>query len=421
MLGLRRAPFIFSEAGAKQAGGVCSGMRILLFSGKGGVGKTSLSAATGTHLAELGYRTLVMSVDPAHSLADSFDLESSLFDARTADPLQIADRLWIHEVNIQKEIQRNWQEIWSYISSLLRTSGLDEVEAEEMAIFPGMEELTALLYVNEWYKEGRYDVIVLDCAPTGESLRFVSMPTTMKWYMQHIFPVQRGVLKAVRPIANRVAPFQLPPDSYFSSVKDLFGRIEGIDQLLGDPKVTSVRLVTNAEKMVVRETQRAFVYFSLHGLTVDQVLVNRVLPEDVEDPFFQEWRRSQTKFLKEVEAYFSPVPMRCVPLFRHEVVGLKRIRELARELFPGGEDPATVTRTERPYSFRKNNGVYEVRLHAPFTEKAEVGLFKKGQELVVEVGTVRRHIGLPSSMAGLSPVRARLDAGMLVVELQEAK
>ncbi|HWI59010.1 MAG TPA: TRC40/GET3/ArsA family transport-energizing ATPase [Bacillota bacterium] len=395
-------------------------MRILLFSGKGGVGKTSLSAATGTRLAELGYRTLVMSVDPAHSLADAFDLEAGLFDAKTADPLKVADRLWIHEVNIQKEIKRNWQRIWSYISSLLHTSGLSEVEAEEMAIFPGMEELSALLYVNEWHKEKRYDVMVLDCAPTGESLRFVAMPTTMKWYMQHVFPIQRGVLKAVRPIANRVAPFELPPDSYFASVKDLFDRIEGVDELLEDPRVTSVRLVTNAEKMVVRETQRAFVYFSLHGLTVDQVLVNRVLPEAVEDAFFGEWRRTQEKFLKEVEAYFAPVPMRCVPLFRHEVLGLERIRELARAMFGPREDPAAVTRTERPYSFHKRNGRYEVRLQAPFAAKGEVGLFKKGEELVIEVGTVRRHIGLPSSMAGLAPVRARLDAGVLVVELQEA-
>jgi arsenite-transporting ATPase len=394
-------------------------MRILLFSGKGGVGKTSLSAATGVRLSELGYRTLVMSVDPAHSLADAFDLESGLFTAETADPHRITDRLWIHEVNIQKEIKRHWHEIWSYISALLRTSGLNEVEAEEMAIFPGMEELTALLYVNEWQKEGNYDVIVLDCAPTGESLRFVSMPTTMKWYMRHVFPVQRGVLKAVRPIANRVAPFELPPDRYFVSIKQLFDRIEGIDQLLEDPKVTSVRLVTNAEKMVVRETQRAFVYFSLHGLTVDQVLVNRVLPADVGDSFFKEWRRSQAKFLTEIENYFSPVPVRSVPLFEHEVLGLERIRELARVMFPKNEDPAAVMRTERPYSFRKRNGVYEVRLQAPFAEKAEVGLFKKGEELVVEVGTIRRHIGLPNSMTGLSPVRARLEGGTLVIELQE--
>ena len=201
-------------------------MRILLFSGKGGVGKTSLSAATGARLAELGYRTLVMSVDPAHSLADAFDLQAGLFDAKTSDPCRVAERLWIHEINIQKEIKRQWHQIWGYISSLLRTSGLSEVEAEEMAIFPGMEELSALLYVNEWVKDKRFDVIILDCAPTGESLRFVAMPTTMKWYMQHIFPVQRGVLKAVRPIAKRVAPFELPSDSYFASVKDLFARIE---------------------------------------------------------------------------------------------------------------------------------------------------------------------------------------------------
>ncbi len=394
-------------------------MRILLFSGKGGVGKTSLSAATGIRLAELGYRTMVMSVDPAHSLADAFDLESGLFDAKTADPYKITDRLWIHEVNIQKEIKRHWQRIWSYISSLLRTSGLTEVEADEMAIFPGMEELSALLYVNEWHKENRFDVIVLDCAPTGESLRFVAMPTTMKWYMAHVFPIQRGVLKAVRPIANRVAPFELPPDSYFASVKDLFSRIEGVDQLLEDPRVTSVRLVTNAEKMVVRETQRAFVYFSLHGLTVDQVLVNRVLPDRVEDAFFREWHQAQARFLREVETYFAPVPVRSIPLFPYEVLGLDRIRDLSREMFAEREDPAVVTRTERPYAFRKRDGAYEVRLKAPFAAKGEVGLFKKGQELVVEVGTVRRHIGLPNSMAGLSPVRARLDEGVLVVELRE--
>jgi len=282
-----------------------------------------------------------------------------------------------------------------------------------------MEELSALLYVNDWAKEKRFDVMVLDCAPTGESLRFVAMPTTMKWYMQHVFPIERSVSKAVRPIVNRLAKFEMPPDSYFASIKDLFGRIEGIDELLEDPRVTSVRLVTNAEKMVVRETQRAFVYFSLHGLTVDQVLANRILPEGVEDAFFREWRHTQTKFLKEIENYFDPVPMRTVPLFRHEIVGLERIRELARELYQGKEDPAAVTRTERPYSFRKRNGIYEVRVQAPFTEKAEVGLFKKGEELVVEVGTIRRHIGLPSSMAGLTPARARLDAGTLIVELHE--
>lgn len=396
-------------------------MRILLYSGKGGVGKTTIAAATGLRLAELGYRTLVMSVDPAHSLADSFDLESGgLFHGRTSDPLAINDRLQIHEVNIQKEIKRHWQEISLYITSVLRTSGLSEVEAEEMAIFPGMEELSAMMYVNQFRKEGRYDAIVLDCAPTAESLRFISMPTTLDWYMKHVFPLQRGILKAVRPIANRVSPVELPPDSYFSNVKSLFDKIAGIDELMEDPEVTSARLVTNAEKMVVRETQRAFVYFSLHGLTVDEVIVNRVLPDEVSDPYFAEWRESQRQFLGEVEAYFAPVPARRVPLFPHEVVGQQRLAEVAARLYPAGADPAEVRRRERPYVFNKTGDTYEVRLRAPFAGKSEVSLFKKGDELVVELGTIRRHIGLPTSMSSLTPSRARLEEGTLVVELKEA-
>lgn len=395
-------------------------MRILLFSGKGGVGKTSLAAATGVRLARLGYRTLVMSVDPAHSLADSFDLKSGLFDASTADPREIAPNLQIHEVNIQQEIKRHWQQIAGYITSVLKTSGLNDVEAEEMAIFPGMEELSAMMYVNQWRKDRRYDVIVLDCAPTAESLRFVSMPTTLDWYMKHVFPMQRGILKAVRPLANRISPVDLPTDSYFANVKDLYDKIEGIDTLMEDPQITSVRLVTNAEKMVVRETQRAFVYFSLHGLTVDGIIVNRVLPAEVQDGWFGEWRESQRQFLEEIEAYFAPVPVRRVPLQQREVVGLERITMLSNLLYGEGDDPAAVTRTERPYTFTREGNHWEVRLNAPFAGKGEIGLFKKGDELVVTVGTVRRHIGLPTSMAGLTPVRARLDGGTLVVEMKEA-
>ncbi len=395
-------------------------MRILLFSGKGGVGKTSVAAATGVRLAELGKRTLVMSVDPAHSLADSFDLPAGgLFHSRTFDPLQVAPNIDIHEVNIQKEIKRHWQEISSYITSILRTSGLNEVEADEMAIFPGMEELSAMMYVNQFRREGRYDVIILDCAPTAESLRFISMPTTLDWYMKHVFPVQRGLLKVVRPIANRLSPVDLPADSYFANVRELYDKIEGIDTLLEDPQLTSVRLVTNAEKMVVRETQRAFVYFSLHGLTVDQIVVNRLLPDTVHDSFFTEWRASQARFLDELETYFDPVPLRRVPLLPHEILGVERLRTFAHLLYPEGLDPAAITRTERPYEFCKTNGVYEVRLRLPFTEKAEVSLFKKGDELVVEVGTVRRHVGLPTSMASLTPVRARLESRILVVEMKE--
>jgi arsenite/tail-anchored protein-transporting ATPase len=395
-------------------------MRILLFSGKGGVGKTSLAASTGVQLAKLGYRTLVMSVDPAHSLADSFDLEGSLFDPKTGEPFPIGDHLSIFEVNIQAELKRHWTDISLYITSVLRTSGIGNVEAEELAILPGMEELSALMYVNQYRRDGNYDVIVLDCAPTAESLRFVSMPTTLEWYMKHIFPWQRGIIKAVRPLANRVSPVQLPGESYFENLKALANRVDGIAELMENPKITSVRLVTNPEKMVVRETQRAFVYFSLHGLTVDQILVNRVLPDTITDAYFVDWRASQTRVLQEIDDYFSPVPVRRIPLFKREVLGYAGLEELARTLYAPGEDPAAVTRVETPYSFQKLPGHYEVRIRLPFATKGEVGLFKKGDELVVQIGTLRRHVGLPASMAHLTPSRARLENQVLTVEMKEA-
>jgi arsenite-transporting ATPase len=393
-------------------------VRILLFSGKGGVGKTSLAAATGLRLAARGYRTLVMSVDPAHSLGDAFDLPTDLFTRATADPYAITDRLDIQEVNIQTEIRRHWGEVSTYVTSVLRTTGIGDVEAEELAILPGMEELSALMYVNEYSRTGRYEVVVLDCAPTAESLRFISMPTTLEWYMRHIFPVQRAVLKAVRPIARHVAPVELPSDRYFANVKQLFDRLAGVDPLLGDPSVTSVRLVTNPERVVLRETQRAFVYFALHGLTVDRIVVNRVLPDHVQDPFFRAWQATHERVLADMETYFAPVGLKRVPLFDDEVFGRERLEEMARLLY-GDEDPAAIVREERPYHFdKREDGRYEVRLTLPFATKGEIELFKKSDELVVTIGSLRRHIGLPTSMASLQPGRARLVDGALTIELE---
>lgn len=395
-------------------------MRILLYSGKGGVGKTSVAAATGLRLARLGKKTLVMSVDPAHSLADSFALKAGLFDTRTADPCRVEENLDVQEVNIQLEIKRHWREIAGYITTVLRTSGLGEVEADEMAILPGMEELSAMMYVNQYRKQGHYEVIVLDCAPTAESLRFISMPTTLDWYMKHVFPLERRVFNMVRPLANRVAPVELPSDSYFANIKDLFEKIEGIDTVLEDPQLTSVRLVTNPERMVLRETQRAFVYFSLHGMTVDHIIANRVIPAGAGGELFHKWREAQQGILGEMAGYFDPVPVRRAPLFSEEVMGVGALERLGEVLYENGEDPAAVTRAGSPYSFARTEGGHEVRLELPFAAKSEVGVFKKGDELVVEVGTLRRHVGLPTSMAALEPVRARLEDRMLIVELQEA-
>jgi arsenite-transporting ATPase len=237
--------------------------------------------------------------------------------------------------------------------------------------------------------------------------------------MRHIFPAQRAIVKAVRPVVNRVSPLELPPEQYFANVESLFNRLEGVGRLLEDPEITSVRLVTNAERVVLRETQRAYVYFALHGLTVDRIIVNRVLPERVHDEFFAAWRRTAQEVLREIDTYFAPVPVTRVPLFGDEVLGMERLTRVGDEIYAEGEDPAAVSRRERPFSFGKGaDGGYVVDVALPFAAKAEVGVFKKGNELVVEVGTLRRHIGLPTSMAGLSPTRATLEAGRLRVQLE---
>ncbi len=361
-----------------------------------------------------------MSVDPAHSLADSFDFENALFHGGTSEPVKVAERLFLQEVNINHEMKRHWRDISSYITSVLRTTGLTGIEAEEMAIFPGMEEMSAMMYVNQYRKSGEFDVIVLDCAPTAESLRFISLPSTLDWYMKHVFGFQRSLLKAARPILNRLSPAELPPDSYFKNVQDLFSKIEGIDTVLEDPQLTSVRLVTNAEKMVLRETQRAFVYFTLHGLTVDHIVVNRLLPDSVQDTFFSGWRDSQRKTLDEIVRYFDPVPTKTVQLFDREVLGYDRLHYMAEQLYTNDEDPSAVTRDTPPFNFVRMEDHYEVRLQMPFAVKGEVAVFKKHDELVIEVGTIRRHIGLPTTMTNLVPLKAQLTGRMLVVEMKES-
>src|SRR5579863_1041420 len=391
-------------------------MRIILYSGKGGVGKTSISAATGLELARRGYRTLVMSVDPAHSLSDCFDLEKPLMDHEAGQLVSVAKNLWIQEVDVQEEITRHWDSVYGYVSALLNVSGLEKTLAEELAIFPGMEEVSSLLYVNQYAREKSFDVIILDCAPTGESLRFVSIPTTLEWYMSKIFKVERRVARMVRPVLNAMTSVPLPEEDYFQNLQDLHGKLEGIDKLLADPKVTTIRLVTNPEKMVLKETQRAFTFFCLYGLTVDAVIVNRILPTDVRDAFFSAWRETQERWVEAIEEFFEPVPVWRLPLFQDEVLGAERLRKLAKELF-GNRDPAACFFHEAPYRFRKVGADYHLHLRLPFVAGKDVNLHKKLDELVIRVGSVKRHVSLPPRMARLEPVSARVKEGELVVVL----
>jgi len=395
-------------------------VRIIFYTGKGGVGKTSISAATGLRCAELGYKTLIMSLDVAHSLSDVFDLGGGLMDQAGGRPVEVAKNLWIQEIDLQNEIEDNWGDIYAYITTILNTSGLEEVLAEELAILPGMEEISLLLHINRYRRSKAYDVILLDCAPTGESLRFISMPTSLEWYMKKIFKLERNLFKVSRPILKSISPVPLPEDTYFQNLERLYAKVEGVDALLHDPKVTTVRLVTNPEKIVIKETQRAFMYFCLYGLCIDGVIINRVIPKSAKDDFFKDWRKIQGHYIEEIEEYFAPVPVHSLDLFRGEVLGLKGLRSLGRKLY-AEQDPSQIFFKENPYQFVRKDGKLELSVKLPFVMKGEVNLHKADDELIVRIGSFKKHVSLPRSFQRSHPAGARLEGDRLVVQFGGGK
>jgi arsenite-transporting ATPase len=388
--------------------------RVILFAGKGGVGKTSIAAATAISCIRMGYRTLIMSLDAAHSLSDIFDLKKGLMDKSKGEPIEADRNLWIQEIDVQEEIQRNWKDVYQYIATLFNISGIDEVLAEELAIMPGMEEVSSLLYINRYVNEKVFDVVILDCAPTGESLRFISIPTTLEWYMKKVFKVERLFTKYARPVVERFYSVPLPDEGYFESLRYLFERLQGVENLLTNPRITSVRLVTNPEKIVIKETQRAFMYFCLYGLCVDAIIINRILPEEVSDAHFHRWKGTQGKYIDLVEEYFSPVPIFKVGLFRDEIVGGEDLAQLSKMLYDN-LDPTTRFLTEHPHKFTKKNGQYFVTIRLPFITKEDVELSKSDNELIVRVGGFKRNILLPRKVAHYDPLGAKLDGESLMV------
>jgi arsenite-transporting ATPase len=389
-------------------------VRIILCAGKGGVGKTSVAAATGIRAAEMGHRTLIMSLDAAHSLSDIFDLEKNLLDQSKGKPVNVKKDLWIQELDISEELEKNWGSVHQYLSTLLNTTGLDGILAEELAILPGMEEISLLLYINEYVQRKKYDLIILDCAPTGESLRFISIPTTLEWYMKKLFRLEKNLAKYVRPVAKKIYDIPLPGNDYFEAIEYLFQRLKGVDQLLIDPKMTSVRLVTNPEKIVLKETQRAFMYFCLYKMNIDGIIVNRILPDDVKDHYFENWRENQIKYMKEAEEYFSPIPTFHVNLFKDEVLGYDSLKRLADQIY-GKRNPLERFFVGEPYTLAKENGEYRLTMKLPFIEKKDIQLSKVSDELIVRVGSFRRHVLLPRHVAALEEVKAKFEGQHLFI------
>ena len=395
-------------------------MRIIFFAGKGGTGKTSIAAATGVRAAEMGKKTVIMSLDVAHSLSDIFDRKKKLFDQNSGQPLRIRPNLYIQEIDIQEEIKRYWGDIHRYLSSLFNTTGLDAVLAEELAILPGMEEVSLLLYINKYVREEEFDVILLDCAPTGESLRFISIPTTLEWYMKKIFKLERTIARYVRPVAKRIYDVPLPDDDYFRAVENLFERLKGVDHILTNPERTTVRLITNPEKIVIKETQRAFMYFCLYKMNIDAIIMNRILPGQIKESYFKNWIKDQRRYCAAAEDIFSPVPILPVHLFEGEILGYSKLKKLAQEIY-GQKNPLQRFYKEAPYQLFKDNHNYHLKLKLPFLSKKDVELNKYSDELIVRIGGFKRNILLPRQVASMEQVTAKLDGQVLDICFEGAE
>ena len=383
-------------------------MRVILFTGKGGVGKTSVAAATAMRCAQLGHRTVVMSTDPAHSLGDSFDRELG------SHLTPVTKNLWAHEVSALHEIERHWKKLHDYAANVFATQGLDDVVAEEVANPPGMDEVASLMWIKHYAERREHDVIIVDCAPTGETLQLLMFPDAARWWLDKIYPWERKAMKLARPILQPLIDVPLPGDDVYASIKDLLLDLEGMKKVLVDGRVTSMRLVLNLEKMVVKEAKRAFTYLSLFGYVTDAVVVNRTLPEGLQDELFRKWQSIHQRYAGEVEQSFQPLPIFNVPLFDEEVVGERMLLKMAEAIY-GTTDPAARFYEGSSQRVEKRDGEYVLALKAPFVERGDIELTRQDGELFVTVGNYRREIVLPRVLAGRKTVGAAMEDGELRV------
>ena len=383
-------------------------MRVVLITGKGGVGKTTIAAATSIRSAELGHRTLVMSTDPAHSLADAFQVK--LGDTETS----VIDNLDAQQIDSQLRLEESWGPVRDYLTKVFDWSGLEGVEAEELTVFPGMDELFSLATVRDHVASGIYDVIVVDCAPTAETLRLLSLPDVMSWYMDKLFPVSKQVARVVRPVLSRMSSLPIADDKVFDTVAMFYDRLDGIREILSDPDITTARLVMNPEKMVIAEAKRTYTYLGLFGYAVDSAIVNRVLPETVTDPYFAQWRQIQKGHLEDVAEAFADVDIRRLRLFDEEMIGIDRLRVVGDELY-GDVDPTHRVSEGRPFRIEDEGDDVVLIVGMPFAEHDELDLVRHDHELIVTVGQYRRSIALPDSLKRRHVRRASLSDGELRV------
>ena len=384
------------------------GPRTIIYTGKGGVGKTSVAACTARRCAAGGLRTLVISTDPAHSLSESLGIELS------GEPTEAGDRLWGQEVKAQDEMERHWSGVQEWLGELMTDRGVDAISAEELTVPPGMDELFSLLQIKRHHEEDAFDCLIVDCAPTGETLQLLMFPDAARWWLDKVFPWERRAMRLARPLLQPMMDVPLPTDEVFASIKDLLLDIEGMKRVLTDSSVTSMRIVLNLEKMVVKEAKRAFTYLSLFGYVTDAVVVNRLLPEGLQDDLFRKWQQIHQRYAGEVESSFSPLPILNVPLFDEEVVGEKMLLRMADAVY-GQRDPAEHFYEGSSQRVEKVGAEYVLSLKVPFVDRSEIELSRHDGELFVTIGNYRREIALPRVLAQRETKGAAMEDGELKV------
>ncbi|SNS40582.1 arsenite efflux ATP-binding protein ArsA [Anaerovirgula multivorans] len=384
-------------------------MRIILYTGKGGVGKTSIAAATALKSAKKGLKTLVVSTDAAHSLGDSLDVQLS------PEAVEIQKNLWAQEIDTIHETEKGWKKVQEYLTALFTSKTVKDITTEELTIFPGIEDLLSLLTILSYYKEKKYDVIVIDCAPTGETLALLSFPDMFRWWMDKLFPIKRKAIKITKPIIEPILGVPMPSDGVMGEIEKIYNQMDEMREILSDRKITSVRIVVNPEKMVVKEAQRSFTYLNLYNFNVDAIVVNRMMPDSVLDDYFKAWKEIHKKYKEMIIESFHPVPIYYVPLFENEVVGVKMLSRMGDKLFENN-DPTKIYYDTKTQEIIKEEKGYTLSLYMPFVEKENLLLNQKGDELIIKAGSYKRNIILPRTLLNYSIKGAKFDKETLKVK-----
>ncbi len=383
-------------------------MRIILYTGKGGVGKTSVAAATALKCARNGHKTLVVSTDPAHSLGDSLDIKL------TPEPIEIEKNFWAQEIDTVYEVEKGWGKVQQYLTALFTAKTIKDITTEELTVFPGIEDLLSLLRILNYYKEKRFDVIIIDCAPTGETLALLSFPEMLRWWMEKLFPIERKAVKIARPIVEPLLGIPMPSDDVMGEINKIYLQLEEMRHILSDRSITSIRIVVNPEKMVIKEAQRSFTYLNIYDFNVDAIIINRVIPESVNDAYFKTWKDIQNKYKEMIYESFSPVPIYQAPLFENEIVGLQLLQRMANEVF-SDENPTEIKYNIRTQEIKKEGHKYILFIRVPFTYKNDISLNQKGDEIIIKSNNIKRSITLPKTLQSLSIESAKFEEDTLKI------